>query len=48
VIVFTNELPDFKLMSPDRWRVFTLGKDNKLAVFDVPPPASSESDEEGQ
>jgi len=32
VIVFTNDLPDFELMSPDRWEIYEM-KDKKLVQW---------------
>ncbi len=35
IFVFTNGLPEFKLMSKDRWRVWTINKDFELVRYEA-------------
>lgn len=44
VFVFTNGLPEFSLMSKDRWNVWTVDKEKKLIKYDT--DIENESDKE--
>lgn len=41
IVVFTNNLPKFDLMSPDRWVVFQITKEKDLEKMSLPALASS-------